>query len=83
MNDPVVDEVRRIRDDHAASFDYDLQAIFLDIKRRERERGLVFVDGVARQPSLDQTTWPAGAAVSDSNGSERQVFAVAAEGECP
>lgn len=50
MNDPIVDEVRTVRDAHAARFNYDLMAIFLDIKKREKERGLDFVDGVARQP---------------------------------
>ena len=50
MTDPIVDEVRRIRDAHAAQFNYDLHAIFLDIKKREKERGLEFVDGVACQP---------------------------------
>lgn len=55
MNDPIVDEVRRIRDEYAARFNYDLDAMFLDIKRREKERGLVFVDGVARQPQPNPT----------------------------
>jgi hypothetical protein len=31
MNDPIVDEVRRIRDAHAARFNYDLEAILRDI----------------------------------------------------
>jgi hypothetical protein len=39
MNDPIVDEVRRIRDAHAARFNYDLDAIFRDIKEREKESG--------------------------------------------
>ena len=51
MNDPIVDEVRRVRDAHAARFNYDLDAIFQDIKKREKESGLVFVQGVARQPA--------------------------------
>jgi len=50
MNDPIVDEVRLVRDAHAARFNYDLQAIFLDIKKREKERGLHFLNGVAHQP---------------------------------
>jgi len=50
MNDPIVDEVRRVRDAHAARFNYDLDAIFKDIKEREKKSGLKFVDGVARQP---------------------------------
>jgi len=33
---------------------YDLHAIFLDIKKREKERGLHFVDGVAHQPMPNQ-----------------------------
>ena len=56
MNDPIVDEVRRVRDAHAARFNYDLRAIFLDIKKREKERGLVFVNGVAKQPELGGTS---------------------------
>lgn len=52
MNDPIVDEVRRIRDAQAARFNYDLDAIFQDIKKREKESGLVFVQGVARQPAV-------------------------------
>lgn len=37
MDDPIVDEVRRIRDEYAARFDYDLNAIYDDLKRIERE----------------------------------------------
>lgn len=62
MNDPIVDEIRRIRDAHAARFNYDLDAIFRDIKEREKESGLVFVDGVARQPVRNETPPPAGTA---------------------
>lgn len=61
MNDPIVDEVRQVRDAHAARFNYDLEAIFQDIKRREKESGLIFVQGVARQVApnkLSQRTSP-------------------------
>ena len=58
MNDPIVDEVRRVRDAHAARFNYDLHAIFLDIKERENQRGLHFVNGVARQPIPTSTAIP-------------------------
>ncbi len=50
MNDPIVDEVRKIRDAHAAQFNYDLDAIFRDIKERGKNSGLQFIQGVARQP---------------------------------
>jgi len=43
MNDPIVDEVRRARDAHAAMFNYDLDAIFRDIKEEEKASGLEFV----------------------------------------
>ena len=43
MNDPIVDEVRRVRDAHAAMFNYDLDAIFQDIKEHEKQSGLKFV----------------------------------------
>ncbi|MFN0053028.1 MAG: hypothetical protein ACKV0T_12655 [Planctomycetales bacterium] len=49
MIDPIVDEVRRVRDAHAARFNYDLDAIFQDIKEREKKSGLKFVEGAARQ----------------------------------
>jgi hypothetical protein len=58
MNDPIVEEVRRIRDAHAARFNYDLDAIFADIKAREKQSGLVFVSGVARQPAPEQSHQP-------------------------
>jgi hypothetical protein len=34
--DPIVEVVRRIRDEHAARFNYDLDAIAADIKKQER-----------------------------------------------
>jgi hypothetical protein len=68
MNDPIVDEVRRVRDAHAARFNYDLDAIFQDIKRREKESGLVFIQGVAHQPVRNKAQQPTAAtAVSGSS----------------
>ncbi len=37
MEDPIVEEVRRIREEHAASFNYDIDAIYADLKRIEAE----------------------------------------------
>jgi hypothetical protein len=34
--DPIVEEVRRVRDEHAARFNYDLDAIAADIKKQEQ-----------------------------------------------
>ena len=36
-NDEIIDEVRAIRDAHAAKFGYDLQAIYADLKKSEAE----------------------------------------------
>lgn len=33
--DPIVEETRHIRDDHAKKFNYDLRAIFEDVRRFE------------------------------------------------
>ncbi len=49
MNDPIVAEVRKVRDAHSARFNHDLDAIFRDIKEREKASGLKFENGVARQ----------------------------------
>ena len=37
LDDPIVEEVRKVRQEYAAKFDYDLRSIFLDIKRQEVE----------------------------------------------
>lgn len=37
MEDHIVEEVRRIREEHAARFNYDIDAIFADLKRLEAE----------------------------------------------
>ncbi len=37
--DPIVKDVRRIRDEHAGRFDYDLQKIFQDLKQQEQSSG--------------------------------------------
>jgi hypothetical protein len=42
-SDPIVDEIRRIREAHAARFNYDLQAIFQDIKEQQKRSGRTFV----------------------------------------
>lgn len=38
LNDEIVDEVRAIRNAHAAKFGYDLRAIYTDLKKSEAER---------------------------------------------
>lgn len=37
--DPIVDEVRKAREAHAAKFNYDLTAICADLKKKEKNAG--------------------------------------------
>jgi len=39
MNDPIIEEVRRIRDEHSRRFDYSLDAICEDYKKRQASIG--------------------------------------------
>ena len=50
-DDPIVEEVRRAREDYAAKFNYDLEAIYQDLKRQERESGRTFVSFPPRRIS--------------------------------
>lgn len=37
--DPIVEEIRRIREAHAARFNYDLKSICADLKKKEKDCG--------------------------------------------
>jgi hypothetical protein len=38
-SDPIVEEVRKYRDEYAKKFNYDLQAIYLDLKEQQLRSG--------------------------------------------
>lgn len=38
-SDPIVDEVRRVREEYAARFNSDLRAIYRDLKEQEKRSG--------------------------------------------
>lgn len=40
MKDPIVEEIRQARDAHAKQFNYDLDAICDDLRKREKESGV-------------------------------------------
>ena len=79
MNDPIVDEVRRVRDAHAAMFNYDLDAIFQDIKEQEKKSGLKFVAYPPRRTGPNKAQQQTGAANPVSPASEALEAAPAAE----
>ncbi len=81
MNDPIVDEVRRVRGEHAARFNYDLWAIFRDIQEQQKRSGLTFVSfaDVASGVAPNEALQPTGAAIPVSQGSKSLEAAPAAE----
>ena len=48
--DPIVEEVRKARQEHAARFDYDLAAICRDLKEQEERGGRTVVVLAPRRP---------------------------------
>lgn len=59
--DPILDEIRKYRDDYAARFHYDVKAILEDMRRRQRESGR---KSVSRPP---KRILPANGAATDRN----------------
>jgi hypothetical protein len=56
--DPIVEEVRRSRDAYAARFDYDLRAIYLDLKNRERQSGRKIVSSAESAAEIEPNRTP-------------------------
>jgi hypothetical protein len=50
MNDLVVEEVRRVRQEQASRFNYDLDAICEDLRKQEELSGRTFVRLPPRKP---------------------------------
>ena len=51
-NDVIVEEVRKARDEYAAQFNYDLDAIFKDMKQQEEKSDCEVVSLPPRKPEL-------------------------------
>jgi hypothetical protein len=49
--DDIIEGIRRNREAHAASLDYDLQRIVADLQREERESGAELLTRAPRRPS--------------------------------
>ena len=62
--DPIVEAVRKVRDAYAKRFNYDLDAIYRDLKEKERRSGRVVVSCPAKE-----------AAVAGSNEAQAKEFA--------
>ena len=48
--DEIIKEIRRHREEHAASFDFDMRRIVEDLQRQERESGRKVVSRSPRKP---------------------------------
>jgi hypothetical protein len=48
--DPILEELHRVREEYAARFTYDLQAIYRDLKAREERGEFVVVRRSPRPP---------------------------------
>jgi hypothetical protein len=49
--DPIVEEVRKIRQQHAKRFNYDLRAIVDDLRKLQEQSGRTYVRFEPRRPS--------------------------------
>ncbi len=41
--DPVIAELHRIKDDHAKKFNYDVRAMMVDLRERQKTSGRIYV----------------------------------------
>ena len=52
QTDPIIAELRAVRDQHAARFDFDVEAIFRDIRAKQNASGREYVRYPARRASF-------------------------------
>jgi hypothetical protein len=55
-NDKIVEEVRKVRDEYAAQFNYDLEAIFRDLKQQEEKSDREVITRPPKRPELVELT---------------------------
>ena len=54
--DPIIEELHRIRQEHAKKFDYDIFAIWNDLKEQEKKSGRKFVSLPVRRKIIPKDT---------------------------
>ena len=52
QNDPIVEEVRKVRNEHAQKFNYDLKAIVADLKKQQKASKHKFVTLPPKKPTV-------------------------------
>ncbi len=51
--DPIVEEIHRVRDEHAKRFGYDMHAICEDIRKKQATSGRTVVTRPPRKPAVN------------------------------
>jgi len=51
-NDPIVEEVRKVRNEHAKKFNYDLEAIVADLKKQQKGNKRKFITLPPKKPTF-------------------------------
>ncbi len=51
-DDPIVQEIRKVREDHAARFNFNLEAIADDLKKQQEDSGKTFVSLQPKKPTV-------------------------------
>ena len=54
MRDPIIEETRKLREEYAAQFNHDPNAIFNDIFKRQSREGKKLVTFPARKPKHNE-----------------------------
>ncbi len=49
MTDPIVEEIHKIREEYAAEFDYDIDALFEDLNKKQAESNHKIVSFVKKE----------------------------------
>lgn len=57
-NDEIVEEVRKVRDEHAAKFDYDISAICADIRKKQTDSGRKIITLSKERNNAEKTDLP-------------------------
>ncbi len=54
-HDPIVDEIHKIRKEHAKKFNFDLKSIYVDLKEREKKSGIQTVSLPIKRLQIEGT----------------------------
>ena len=80
--DPIVEEVRKVRDAYAQRFNYDLAVIYRDLKEKEHRSGRVVVPCRAKEGGIANPDEAQGREAADPRRAhDRRPRAVPAESE--